>query len=375
MPPLALLAAALRAPHGASPEELAAAIAIGKARPDLDPELVDSDGFPVMSARCLDADDDSTKEDITTWLVLSGLAELDWEVAQWRALILCTFVVRDLAAEGLAQLMLGEGAPPQLRLLPILPLVWTDEQRHTAGLWFKYVVVQFGWPAEHLVTINVPSEVTPVMAFGMCAADSRLPHTQTIHMLVACDSHIDKATVDQWSADGTLATPTRSQGRIPGEGAAGLLLSSLAHAQQVTDNMFAQLYPLGQTRRDVAIDSAKRAETQRIADLAQSTVESSAREMAEISYLAADTGQHPGRALELMTFASSALPQLDTTTDIAQAGVGTGSCGAVPWMCALALARHAALLNNAPALFTTNSDPFVCSMALVSPPLLPSKPV
>ena len=373
-PPLALLAAALRAPHGASPEELAAALATGKARPDLDPELIDDDGFPVMSARCLDADDDSVKEDITMWLVLSGLTELEWGEAQWRALILGTAVVRDLAGEALAQLMPAEGALPQLRLLPILPSGWTLKQRQAAGLWFKHAVAQFGWPAEQLALIDLPSEATPAIALGLCAVDIRLPHTQAIHMLVACESHVDQATVDQWAAESTLATPTRSQGRIPGEGAAGLLLSSLVHAQQVTDALFAQLYPLRETRRTVPIDSAKGAETQCMTDLVQGAVQNGGREMAEISYLAADTGQHAGRALELMALASSALPQLDTTTDVAQAGVGTGSCGAVPWMCALALARNAALLNNAPALFMSNGDPLICSMALVSPQMLPSTP-
>lgn len=43
---LAILGAALRSAHGVSPDELAAAITAGKARADLDPELVDDKGFP-----------------------------------------------------------------------------------------------------------------------------------------------------------------------------------------------------------------------------------------------------------------------------------------------------------------------------------------
>jgi len=53
--PLAILGAALRSAHGVSPEELATAITAGKARADLDPELVDDKGFPVMSVRSPDA--------------------------------------------------------------------------------------------------------------------------------------------------------------------------------------------------------------------------------------------------------------------------------------------------------------------------------
>jgi hypothetical protein len=372
-PPLALLAAALRTPHGASPEELAAAIAGNKARPDLDPELVDDQGFPVTSARCDDAADETVKEEIVEWLTLNGMAELHWGDAQWRALTLGTAVVRDLAGEALAQLMPAEGPPPQLRLLPILPSGWTAEQRQAAGLWFQHTVAQFGWPVDHLTRIDVARDATAAMIVGQCAADSA-PNKRVISLLVACDSHVDQATVDQWAADRTLATPARLQGRIPGEGAAGLLLTSLADAQRVADAVFAQLYPLVETRREVSIDSAKRAETQRITDLAERAVQDGAGQLAKVSYLAADTDQRAGRGLELMALASSALPQLDTTTDVAQAGVGTGSCGAVPFLCALALARHAVLINNAPALFMSNDDPFTCTMALVSPPLPPAAP-
>jgi hypothetical protein len=367
-PPLALLAAALRAPHGASPEELAAAIASNKARPDLDPELVDDEGFPINSARCDDAVDETVKEEIIEWLTLSGMAELHWGDAQWRALILGTAVVRDLAGEALAQLMPAEGAPPHLRLLPLLPSSWTAEQRQAAGLWFKHTVAQFGWPVGHLARIDVARDAAAAMVLGQCAVDSQLPNTRVVSLLVACDSYVDQATVDQWAADGTLSTPARLQGRIPGEGAAGLLLTSLA------DAAFAQLYPLVGTRREVSIDCAKHAETQRMTELAHRAVQAGARQLPEVSYLAADTDQRAGRGLELMALASSALPQLDTTTDVAQAGVGTGSCGAVPWMCALALARHAVLLNNAPALFMSNDDPFTCTMALVSPPLPATTP-
>jgi hypothetical protein len=70
--------------------------------------------------------------------------------------------------------------------------------------------------------------------------------------------------------------------------------------------------------------------------------------------------------------ASSALPDLDTTADVLRTGIATGTCGAVPFMCALALARHAALANNAPALFLSHDDPFTYYMALLAPPPAPA---
>jgi hypothetical protein len=63
-PPLAILASALRSPYGASADELAAAIAEERARPDLDPELVDDKGFPVTAARRDDAIDSVLQEEL-----------------------------------------------------------------------------------------------------------------------------------------------------------------------------------------------------------------------------------------------------------------------------------------------------------------------
>ena len=372
--PLAILAAALRAPHGASPEELAAAIAGNKARLDLDPELVDDDGFPIVSARSDTAVDEAVKDEIAKWLILSGMAELHLNEAQWRALTLGTAVVCDLASEALMQWMPTEGAPPQLRLMTILPASWTVEQRHAAGLWFKHTVAQFGWPVDHLTRIDVPPDAAPAAILGQCAADSQVPNKRVATMLVACDSHIEQETVDRWAGSNSLCTTARAGGRIPGEGAAGLLLTSLEGARQSADAVFAQLYPLSETRREVSIDSAKRLDPKRLVDLAECAVHAAGRQLADVATLAADTDHRASRALELMGLASSALPQLDGTADVLRAGATTGTCGAVPFLCALALARHAALASNAPALFVSNDDPFTCYMALVGPPLPPALP-
>jgi len=367
--PLALLAAALRAAHGASPDELAAAIADNKARPDLDPELVDEDGFPISSARCADAGNEAVSEEIREWLVLSGMAELQLGEAHWRALTLGTAVMRELAGEALAQLLPAEGAPPQLRLLALLPTDWTPQQRQAAGLWFNHAVAQSGWPVAYLGLIDVARDATAASSIRQCAADSQLPQERVATLLIACASHIAQEAVEQWAASAALSTRARSQGLVPGEGAAGLLLTSLESARQVADSMFAQLYPLLETRRQVSIDSAKRAETPRITALAERAVQAGGVQLPDVACLVADTDHRNGRALELMGLACAALPQLDTTTDVARTGVATGSCGAVSFLCALALARNAVLLNQAPALFMSNDDPFTCTMALVGLPL------
>ncbi|MEO7581099.1 MAG: hypothetical protein ABIT83_26130, partial [Massilia sp.] len=137
-PPLAIISAAVRAPHGASPEELAAAIADHKARTDLDPALVDADGFPVMTARHPEADDPVLRHDIDAWLAANGMAAVRFDEQQWRALTLATGVAADLAGDAAATLLPASGAPPLLHLMPILPAEWQIPQRQAAGLWLRH---------------------------------------------------------------------------------------------------------------------------------------------------------------------------------------------------------------------------------------------
>jgi len=366
-PPLAILAAALRAPHGDSPEELTGAMADGKARPDLDPEMVDDDGFPVTSARSEAAVDEALQEEVREWLTLNGMAELHLGEAHWRALTLGTAVVRELAHEAMLALSADVVQAMQLRLLPLLPAGWTVEQRHAAGLWFKHTVAQFSWPLEHLTRIDVPRDAGPALVLGA-------HETQGVTLVLACDSCIDQETVDAWSSNGTLHGATRAQGQIPGEAAAGLLLTSLETAGKIDGALFGQLYPVMDTRRELSADSAKRPETKRMAELAERAAQAAGIPLPDVATIAADTDHRSSRTLELMSFTSSALPELDATGDILCSGVALGNCGAVPLLCALALARHAALAKNAPALFVSNDDPFTCCMAVVGPLPAPIHP-
>jgi len=83
--------------------------------------------------------------------------------------------------------------------------------------------------------------------------------------------------------------------------------------------------------------------------------------------IAADAGQRRYRVRELMAVASSMLPHLDDTTDVACVGISAGRCGAVPSMIALALAQHQAAACGAPVLYIINEESHACYAALVRP--------
>lgn len=366
-PALALVAAAVRAPHGSSAGELLAAIAEHAARPDLDPELVDDSGFPVMSARSADASDTSLLEEIRDWLAANGMPDLRFSDEQWRALVLGSSATAELAgrAAHLALVPAPRSAPAILQLLPMLPAEWSAGQRSGAGMWLRHVATQEGWPADRVALAadlpgSGPADVLARLA-RHCAASG----AKEVAIVVACGSHIGQASVDGWSASASLFTASRSQGLIPGEGAAGVLVAD-AHQAGTFDDAAHVLLHLADGRREHSADDARRADAALLQEL---TVQVLAHLAAatDVAMVVADTGHRSSRVLELMGLASAALPHLDAASDVVRVGAGHGHCGEVPFMAALALARHHALERGDTVLCIANEDPYRRCAALIRP--------
>jgi hypothetical protein len=369
---LAILAASLRSPHGASPEELAQAIASNKARADLDPELVDQDGFPAMTARCHYATDEALQEEIMGWLAENGMADLAFNDEQWRALTLATGVAGDLASQAANSLITTDAVPPLLQLMPILPAEWSIAQHRAAGMWIKHTVSQFGWPPDRISLpaelTAVPDEAAPTAVFRRLAQEAAATDASLVAMVVACASHIGEQSVAQWAESGMLFTSSNPKGAIPGEGAAGVLVTDMRQAQLMTDALVTVLDAIEQTRRDSSADDAKRANPKLLGELTERAIARTGAEAAAVSMIVADTGHRSTRTLELMGQVSANVPHLDNAEDVVRIGLASGTCAAVPFMTALALARHYTLEREAPVLFVSNEDPFERAVAVIRPP-------
>ena len=359
-PPLAILAAALRSPHGASVDELAMAIAGNKARADLDRDLVDEDGFPVMTARSADAGDDMLREEVSEWLSRNGMRELRFSEEQWRALTLASAVTADLIMRATEEFVTSDNKAPMLQLVPIFPVEWHGDHRRAAGMWLRHTAGQFGWPFD---CVNVAAdttvsgaEITPVAVFGRLAQAAAANATPPLALIVACASHIGQQTVDEWAANGTLFTSSRAQGAIPGEGAAGVLVTGRGRAESSDSMAYVLLDRIEEVQGDAASDNARRADPVLLGDMAERVCRRVAIGVGDISMVIADTGHRQQPMFELMGFTSAAMPQLDATEDMVHVGFASGTCGAVPFITGLALARYHVLEREAPALYISNDD-------------------
>ncbi len=371
-PPLAILGSALRGPHGASPDELSGAIAENKARADLDPELTDDDGFPVMTARFAEADDAALKEEVTAWMTENALTEIEFDEEQWRALVMGSAVAADLASQAVGDLLPAEGkTPPTLQLMPMLPSTWQLDQRRVAGQWLRHLAVQAGWPTTHIaLAAELPSDArgsSPSAVLGRLAHHASTSSAPMVAIIVACSSHLGEASVSKWAATSILFTASQPQGLIPGEGAAGLLLADAAQAEALKIEPVILLHTVDEGRRHNSADEAKKADSAMLGTLTEKVLLRGKATADKVAMIVADTGHRTSRVLELMGLATAALPQLDEDADVLRVGAASGTCGVVPFMTALALGRHHALEREAPVLCISNEDAYRRSAALIRP--------
>ena len=391
-PGLSIAASAVRAPHGGTVAELRAALAGGRARPALDAELCDDDGYPLMTARLADAGADTAKQEFNWWFNQQSLADPRFEAGQWRALAAGAAVASELAAQlslhrhlqpwltqreerrhnRLPPDAVAVSEPPMLQVLALWPAEWRAEQRDAAQRWLRHVVVESGWPLERMAPAAAPS-LDPHSAgdagrqlAGLLQQAGEARHAG-VAIVLAAGSQLGEAEIKQLAARGALFTAANAQGEVPGEGAAGLLLADAAQAQLIAGAGVNTLQAVASGSRAASADQVRRDSDTSLADLAGQVLRDGRTDAAQVALVAADTGHRTSRVMELMRLVTAAAPQLDPGADVIGVGTGCGSCGAVTWMTALVLADAEARDRAAPVLCISNEDPYRRCAALITP--------
>ena len=147
-------------------------------------------------------------------------------------------------------------------------------------------------------------------------------------------------------------------------------MTSLEHAQSLPHLAFTSLHALTEIRVTSSVAENNRSEAAVLRSLVQQACDEANVALANVGMIAADTGPRANRVSELMTLASSAFPHLDETADVACVGIGSGNCGAVPYMTALVVAQQQAAMRGAPVLYVSNEEAHVRYAALIRPTVL-----
>lgn len=362
LPALAILRAAIHTAHGPSTAELAAAIGERRARPTLDPELVDEYGFPVLSARIADLAIDAMLGEVEPWCRTQNLPPPRFHPEQWRALSLGSATIADLVHEAARQ----QHMPTAMLQVHLILPAWEQATLDIVLAWIGHTVEQAGWPRER-ISMTVASDAAAGAAATLDQMSSVLAASEmpALALVAAFDSQIGQASIDLLSARGALFGQRSSQGLVPGEGAAALLLANSAAAQLI-DPEAVQLHP-ARALRSTDADKARRPDATALLALLEQACRRGATEPAALGAVVCDSGQRSSRVMEVMALANQGLPHLDAGTDVSSVGNACGACGAVPLLAALALAQYHVQQTKAPVLCVGNDDSLHRSAMLLRP--------
>jgi len=352
-----VLSAHLQVNAGSSAAAVMSALRGGEVRPDLDPELRDAAGLPILSGRIPELDLAALDEALAPWLdgdaasqrlgprTLRALAALReplqrtaQDLALWPQL---------LADEAHSEAPPAAGPRPQLRVLALVAPEAPAAERALVQAWLLHSLVQAGGLDPDRVRIEpLAADATTPGALWRAAdrlqtalARERLPDCL---LLVAAGSAVDDRAVDDWAARGRLFhAQARPKGLMPSEGAAVLALGpsdwplSPAH-----EHPLPQMHRVAVAERDKSVEAAGRVSSRCLEDTVDHALRAAGLPAEAVQGLSTDADQHSPRNGELFGAVLARLAHLDVNDDMALLGAAAGHLEPAGGLAAVVLAAH-----------------------------------
>jgi hypothetical protein len=392
---LSILAEAVSLPHAEAPDAAWSMLSSSALRPGLDPLLRDADGWPVFASRM-------SELDTQDWLAAhADLVDAELPEGVLRALALLEGPWHELLASlpsigrGLAgdpaqgahhiegadriqcaggpNFLAGVGRPgaaaqearhreraAALDIHVCLPAGWSERHRDKALAWLRQQAgpaldwtrsTGAGEPGWSVQFLNAPEEAWDAWSRTLLhvAAEPR-PRAS---LLVAAHSLIDEVAVAAMQARGELFTGAHQGGRVPGEGAAGLLLANRALLESLPPEAMAASPWLGApvaAHRQRSADRAGRPGADELAHAIRQALLSAASEpeTTQAWWCVGDADHRPGRVGELFEAFQTLQPDGDASLGVHRVGDAWGELGVVRALAPLALAASALRHGQAP---------------------------
>ncbi|GAA3931224.1 hypothetical protein [Luteimonas lutimaris] len=351
-PPLHCLAAALWLPCGDDAGQVLAALPAPQ-RPGLHPKFRDRDGLPVFTAHVERLETEGFADTVAA--SAEAGRQLDQDEERVRALALLEPVATELfdaaalllpplpVAEErvIAGLRRTEGHDVRVavRVHALLPMSWETPLRQAVADWLLELALASGIDRRRIVLDVVPADGA-VTAWGLLdAIAGGTADGEAWHLVLACDSLVGERSVQRLIATGRLMDSRRSEGVVPGEGAAGVLLRpSVAPEISGSGQDPAQAVALHRASRAVlAAGMQPRAAARSTGELMSLALRRADVEADAVALVLTDADQRPSRAVEASAGAAAACPELDISTQCGALGVPCGETGHVAPIALLAL--------------------------------------
>lgn len=360
--------AALHTRVGMDPSAALSEVQSGEQRPGLDPSLQDYEGMPVFSARVEDVAVDELlpvpdeegeaayseaaaraafllqapcEQLMQSWSTLmetwaqshAPSPSAEYEPADWSGKAYLSGVAHPKQREGQARTQQLQWT---VRLL--LPARWTVANQELVVSQVRSRMMPLIEQAQSLGMAPPVWQVIPPatpeawwLEWDQAVTRWHREGSAEAMLILAVDSAMDEATVEQWQSIGELFTAQHQTGRIPGEAATGLLVVSPALGAQLDAKAMPQ-QPIRLSRpvclkRDKSADAAGRVGATVLADAITQALDVAGLKATENMMVIADADHRASRTSELFEALQSLIPGLDPTTQVARAGEVLGDVG------------------------------------------------
>lgn len=367
---LAVNGSAAHSVAGQSAEEILAALKEQTVKPESDPDLRDSRGFAIRSARVIDLD---TTEIEAWWahyderVTASGKSLAPAPHFFLRALALLQAPLAasvDMLAQYsplvLAEAKANTAIPtikPGLMVAIATPSGLEESQKMALRAYVEEQLSQLEWPQERItITLLAPSDSTSIIQLvDRYSVRVNREGLQDILLLLGSDSLIDERVVAQLESEQRLHTSERLQGIMPGEAAAAVIFTPPSLIGAEPPAAFIHRAALG--LRDKSADAGGRITPDLVCALAEQALVAGNAQAADIVGVVSDCDHRSSRVVESAGMMNQLLKELDPITDRVSLGDALGHIGAAGTVLLFALAAERAKADEKPNLLLALAHP------------------
>lgn len=375
-----VLGAFVASPTGRAASDILDAAAEGLPRPDIDPELKDEEGLPVMCARIADLETHELEEHIEPLVAATRSQQAAWaeaQMSQHAVRALCALqqpLQRSIdALRPWEERFAEKNSRSVVRVLVGWPTEWSPFEQAAALAWVRLLTTELAGPSIAATRFVFEAQagtgeqlwVKADHLLQVLIRDKR----EDVLLVAACHSGISDAAVTELGKQQRLFSAAKHpKGLMPGEAAAALLLAPIHWPASADDEPPpVHLHRPAIAKRDKSIEAGGRISADTLRGTLTQALAASQLEPSQVGALVCDADQHTARSTELFGTTLEMLAHLDPTEDMRLIGVGNGHTGVASTLLVVAAAAERARSVDKPTVALTLGDAFMRLALLVRP--------
>lgn len=332
---------------------------------ELDPELTDPNGYPILSGRIEDLDASVAIAHFKQFTKTQKLPDQPWYPEDLRTITLAHNVCLDLAlsiisSPGLSEVINNPSTSatavtmPMIYLASCLPASWTEQQKQQITLWLIDLLITQGLSSDFIIPhpLNALSLDDPVLLIDKINILINQQNESGLHLIISSHSFIGEHSMTA----STMANARNITRKIPGEAAAGLIVTDLKWAEKLAPLATVKAHRLAQFNSDKSADDPGKIKPDTLIKAVEDAIKTANIAASSIKNVTSDTDEHPTRISELYEALNIALPEIDLTANCFQIAAHCGTIGVVSSLIAIISAADLAKKSEHAVLSVCNND-------------------